>query len=284
MSRSVAVIGLGALGLPVAARLLAAGHSLAVHDVRAEPMHELALRGARAAATPAEAAHEAEVIVSLVADAEQTEAIVSGPGGILETLKPGAIFAIGSTLGPEPVRKLATGIAARGGHTLDIPISGGIPAAKQGALSLMVGGEPTVLERARPVLEAFARDITHCGDVGSGQAAKLAHQLVFAVNVMALLEGLALGKAGGVAPEVMRTVLKQGLANSAVLQVWHELGPRWKGMLRRTAPGAPLPNLRKDLHWVLELAGALDLSVPVAQCASHVADSGQATGHDDPEL
>jgi len=284
MKAPVAVIGLGALGLPVAARLLAAGHATAVHDVRAEPMRELAAQGACAAATPAEAAREAEVIISLVADAGQTERIVSGPDGILQTLKPGAIFATGSTLGPAPVQHIAAQIADKGGHTLDIPISGGIIAARDGALSLMVGGEAAVLARARPVLEVFARDITHCGAVGSGQAAKLAHQLVFAVNVMALLEGLALGKAGGVAPEVMKAVLKQGLANSTVLQVWHELGPRWKGMLQETDPQAPLPNLRKDLHLVLELAESLGLTVPVALRASRVADSGKATGHLDIQL
>ena len=284
MTLPVAVIGLGALGLPVASRLLAAGHPVAVYDVRAEPMRELAAQGARAAATPAEAAREADVIVSLVSDTAQTDSIVSGKGGILETLKPGAIFATGSTLGPAPVQRVAAQIAAKGGHTLDIPISGGIIAARDGALSLMVGGDTAVLQRARPVLEVFARDITHCGVVGSGQAAKLAHQLVFAVNVMALLEGLALGKAGGVDPEVMKTVLKQGLANSTVLQVWHDLGPRWKGMLQATAPDAPLPNMRKDLHLVLELAEALGLDAPVALRASQVADSGKATGHLDSQL
>ncbi|MDP1673084.1 MAG: NAD-binding protein, partial [Burkholderiales bacterium] len=117
---------------------------------------------------------------------------------------------------------------------------------------------------------------------GSGQAAKLAHQLVFAPNEMALLEGLALGKAGGVDPEIMKTVLKQGLANSTVLQVWHDLGPRWKGMLEATAPDAPLPNLRKDLHLVLEMAESLGVPLQIAQHASQVADSGTATGHDDP--
>src|SRR6185436_20542957 len=113
-----------------------------------------------------------------------------------------------------------------------------------GALSLMVGGAPAVLERALPVLRIFARDITRTGDVGSGQAAKLAHQLVFSVNVMALLEGLSLGVAGGVEPAVLKTIIKEGIANSSVLQLWDDLGPRWKKMLEATPPGTTPPNLR----------------------------------------
>lgn len=280
----VGVIGLGALGRPISELLLKARYRTAVYDLRREPVRELAALGAQACASPAEVAGCSDLIISLVSDAAQTDAIVSGDKGILETLQRGAIFATGSTLGPEPVQRVAMKIAARGGDTLDMPISGGILAAREGTLSLMVGGTLATLERALPVFRVFARDITHTGAIGSGQAAKLAHQLVFAVNVMALLEGLALGKAGGVEPEVMKDVLKQGLANSTVLQVWHDLGPRWKGMLALAEEGAPLPNMRKDLHLVLELAESLGMPLQIAEHASQVADSGTAIGHDDPLL
>lgn len=278
----VGVIGLGALGRPVGELLLKAGYRTAVYDVRSEPARELGALGATVCASPAAVAQHSDLIISLVSDAAQTDAVVSGHGGILETLKPGAIFATGSTLGPAPVKRIAQQIAARGGDTLDMPISGGIIAAREGTLSLMVGGAAATLQQALPVFRVFARDITHTGDVGSGQAAKLAHQLVFSVNVMALLEGLSLGVAGGVAPEVLKNVLKQGLANSTVLQVWHDLGPRWKGMLQAAAPGAPLPNMRKDLHLVLELAQELGVELHIAGNASRVADAGIATGHDNP--
>lgn len=284
LEASVGVIGLGALGLPVARRLIDAGCSTAVYDVRAEPVAELAAAGASACKSPAEVAKASDIIISLVSDEAQTDAIVSGKRGILEALKPGAVFATGSTLGPAPVLRIARQLADKGVHTLDIPISGGILAARSGDLSLMAGGDPEVLEAAMPVLRVFAREVTHTGEVGTGQVAKLAHQLVFSVNVMALLEGLALGAAGGVDPDVMKRVLKQGLANSTVLQVWHELGPRWKGMLEATAAGAPLPNMRKDLHLVLEMAKVLGIELPVVSNASQVADSGRATGHGDPLL
>jgi 2-hydroxy-3-oxopropionate reductase len=282
--KNAGVIGLGVLGKPVAERLLKAGYAVAVFDVREEPVAALAAAGARPCAIPAEVAQFSELIVSLVSDRAQTDTVVSGPGGILETLKSGTIFAIGSTLSPAAVRDTARAIAAKGGETLDIPISGGYLAAYDGTLSLMVGGATATLDRARPMFATFANQITHAGDVGAGQAAKLAHQLVFATNVIALLEGLSLGAAAGVHPDVMKQILKAGIANSSVLQLWHDLGPRWKDMLKATAPDAPLPNMRKDLHLVLDLARELGVTLPVVTEASRVADAGVAAGHTDPRL
>lgn len=284
MSAKVGVIGLGVLGRPVAERLVAAGHEVAAFDVRAEPVAALAAAGAVACASPADVAAQSDFIVSLVSDRAQTEDVISGKRGILKTLRRGSVVIIGSTLGPQAVQAAAQAIAARGGETLDAPISGGYLAARDGTLSLMIGGEQSTLDRALPVLRAFGRAITHAGGVGAGQAAKLAHQLVFSVNVMALLEGLSLGAAGGVEPAVMKEILREGIANSSVLQLWKDLGPRWKAMLDATAPGVTPPNMRKDLHMVLELAQELGVSLYLGTQASLIADAGIATGHEDPAL
>jgi 2-hydroxy-3-oxopropionate reductase len=284
MTLSVGVIGLGALGEPIAGLLLKAGFATSVCDVRRDPLERLAKLGGRRCASAAEVARHSEVIVSLVLDEAQTMDVVCGKSGLLGEIRPGAILAIGSTLGPEAVRRIDQALAPKRAHVLDIPISGGIVAAREGALSVMAGGEDAVLERAMPVLKVFARDITRTGGVGSGQTAKLAHQLVFSVNVMALLEGLALGAAGGLEPGVLKEVLRKGLANSAVLQAWPDLGSRWKGMLAASAPGTPPPNMRKDLHLVLQLAGELGVPLHIASLASRVADAGMATGHGDPRL
>lgn len=278
------VIGLGALGAPVSALLLNAGYAVAVYDVRREAVSALKSLGAHACASPAAVAQCSDIVISLVSDRAQTDDIVFGVNGMLAHFRRGAILAIGSTLGPDAVRHIAQALAANNVDVLDIPISGGIVAAREGKLSLMVGGKEGTLARARPVLDVFANQITRAGEVGAGQAAKLAHQLVFGLNVMALLEGLALGAAGGVEPAVMKEVLKQGLANSNVLQVWHDLGPRWKGMLEASAPGAVPPNLRKDLHLVLEFARVLGVELPLGSKASEVADAGSASGHKDPRL
>ena len=284
MTLSVGVIGLGALGEPIAGLLLKAGFATSVCDVRRDPVERLAKLGGRPCASAAEVARHSEVIVSLVLDEAQTMDVVGGKSGLLGEIRPGAIVAIGSTLGPDAVRRIAEALAPQRAHVLDIPISGGIVAAREGALSVMAGGEDAVLERAMPVLKVFARDITRTGGVGSGQTAKLAHQLVFSVNVMALLEGLALGAAGGLEPGVLKEVLRKGLANSAVLQAWPDLGSRWKGMLAASAPGAPPPNMRKDLHLVLQLAGELGVPLYIASVASRIADAGMATGHGDSRL
>ena len=262
--------------------LINARHSVAVYDVRSEPVAELKKLGAVACASPAEVAQHSDIIISLVSDRAQTVDIVFGADGMLEHFRPGAILAIGSTLGPAPVQHIAGVLAEKGAEVLDIPISGGILAAREGKLSLMVGGKRATLERALPVLRVFANQMTRTGDVGTGQAAKLAHQLVFGLNVMALLEGLSLGIAGGVEPAVIKEVLKQGLANSTVLQVWPDLGPRWKGMLEASAPGATPPNLRKDLHLVLEFARELGIDLYLGTQASLIADAGIATGRNDP--
>ncbi|HEX6158392.1 MAG TPA: NAD(P)-dependent oxidoreductase [Burkholderiales bacterium] len=281
MTLSVGGVGLGALGEPIAGLFLKAGFATSVFDVRREPVERLAKIGAKPCASAAEVARQSDVIVSLVLDEAQTMDVVDG---LLGELRPGAILAIGSTLGPEPVRRIAQLLASRRAHVLDMPISGGIVAAREGTLSVMAGGEDAIVERALPVLKVFARDITRTGGVGSGQTAKLAHQLVFSVNVMALLEGLALGAAGGLEPAVLKEVLRKGLASSAVLQAWPDLGTRWKGMLAPSAPGAPLPNMRKDLHLVLQLAEALGVPLHIASQASRIADAGKATGQGDPRL
>jgi 3-hydroxyisobutyrate dehydrogenase-like beta-hydroxyacid dehydrogenase len=149
----------------------------------------------------------------------------------------------------------------------------------------MAGGEDAVIERALPVLKVFAREITRTGGVGSGQTAKLAHQLVFSVNVMALLEGLALGAAGGLDPTGSEGGPAQGPSPTApCCRAWPDLGSRWKGMLAPRAPGAPPPNMRKDLHLVLQLAGELGVPLHVASQSSLIADAGLATGHADPRL
>jgi 2-hydroxy-3-oxopropionate reductase len=284
MTARVGVIGLGVLGRPVAERLVAKGFDVVVYDVRDEPMAALKRAGATACASPAEVAQRSEFILSLVSDAVQTEDVVFGESGILNTLREQAVFVIGSTLGPGPVQKVAQALAERDAETLDAPISGGYLAAQDGTLSMMIGGKKSVLDRALPMLEAIARTITRAGDVGAGQAAKLAHQLVFSLNVMALLEGLTLGAAAGVEPSVMKDILREGIANSAVLGLWSDLGPRWKGMLKATTPGVTPPNMRKDLHLVLELAHELGVPLYLGTQASLIADSGVAAGREDPLL
>ena len=284
MTAHVGVIGLGVLGRPVAERLLEQGFDVAVFDVRTSRRLPSRPPARLACDSPADVAHRSEFIITLVSDEAQTQDVIFEADGILTTLKDEAVVIIGSTLGPAAVQALAGAIAARGGETLDAPISGGYLAASEGTLSMMIGGRQAVLDRAMPVLKAIANKITRAGGVGTGQAAKLAHQLVFSLNVMALLEGLSLGAGAGVEPTALKSILREGIANSGVLALWDDLGPRWKDMLKATDPGVTPPNMRKDLHLVLELAHELGVNLYLGTQGSLIADAGVATGHDNPLL
>jgi 2-hydroxy-3-oxopropionate reductase len=284
MTRQVGVIGLGTIGKPIAEHILSAGYAVNVYDVRPAPIAELAEAGACACASPAEVACSSGLVISLVLDSAQTEDVVFGPKGIMDSLRPGSLFAVGSTLGPHAVQRVAHALKARGCDTIDMPISGGYVAARSGQLSLMIGADAAALERALPVFRTFASVIQRAGDIGAGQAAKLAHQLILTCNIMALLEGLALGAAAGVDPAILRQIIKEGLAGSTALQVWDDLGPRWKKMLQAMPPGQTPPNLRKDMHAVLTLAQQLGVPLFLATQAALIADSGFATGHDNPAL
>ncbi len=280
----VGVIGLGVIGKPIALRVLKAGYPLCVYDIRSEPVTALRDAGATACTSSADVAAHSDVIISLVLDGAQTDDVVFGANGIIHSIKRGAIFATGSTLGPAPVLQIAEALAAKYCATIDMPITGGYLAASAGKLALMVGADDATLARALPVFNTFAHIITRAGGIGAGQAAKLAHQLIMSVNILGLLEGLSLGVAGGVRPEVLKQIIRDGIADSNVLAMWQDMGPRWKSMLQGGAPGADLPNMRKDLHTALELARELGIDLPVGTRVSQVADAGTATGHDNPLL
>src|SRR5437016_5056887 len=149
---NVGVIGLGITGQPIATRLVNAGFRVAVYDVRDEPVAELKDAGAIACTSSADVARRSDIIVSLVSDRAQTDDVVFGAQGILHAIKPGSIFATGSTLGPVPVTRIAQALAEKDCATLDIPFTGGYLAAREGTLSLMVGGAQETLDRALPVL------------------------------------------------------------------------------------------------------------------------------------
>jgi 3-hydroxyisobutyrate dehydrogenase-like beta-hydroxyacid dehydrogenase len=284
MTINVGIIGLGIIGKPIALRVLGAGFPLSVYDIRPEPVLELRNAGATACKASAEVAALSDLIISLVLDGAQTDDVVFGENGVMRTIKPGTVFATGSTLGPAPVLKIAEALSRKDCAMIDMPITGGYLAAAEGNLALMVGATSETLARAVPVFNSFAHIITRAGDVGAGQAAKLAHQLIMSVNVLGLLEGLSLGVAGGVQPDVLKQIIRDGIADSGVLALWNDMGPRWKKMLGASTPDSELPNMRKDLHTALELARELGLRLPVGTQVSKIADAGIATGHDNPLL
>ena len=196
---NVAFLGLGAIGRPMAARLAAAADiSLAVWNRTAERARAFASEtGARHASTPADAARGADLAITCFPVSADVDAVLDGPEGLLAGLARGAMLVDCTSGDPATSRRIAAKLAERGVGFLDAPVSGGTIGAEQGTLTVMVGGDEALLQRARPVLEAFGKKIVHCGDVGAGDALKAVNNALLAIHVWSTAEGLvALAKAG----------------------------------------------------------------------------------------
>ena len=240
-------IGLGAMGLPMARHLHARGLLAAVGNRTRAKAETLAVElGVSAPPTPAALAAQCDVIaLCITADAD----VLTTVHALLPGLQPGAIVIDHSTVAPETARQAAALLAAVGAQFLDAPVSGGVEGARNGKLSVMVGGDVAALERARPVFEAYAARVTHMGAVGSGQATKAVNQVLVAGIAQAVCEGLALGEALGLAPEQLLPTLAAGAAGN-----WF-LDKRGATMLRgEYGVGFKLGLLHKDLTIVRGIA------------------------------
>lgn len=284
MSLSVGFIGLGALGAPMAANLLARGFPLTVHNRRRDRELPLAAAGALRAATPAAAARSADVLALCLSDDAAVAAVLLGEGGAAAAaavagLAPGALVVDFSTIAPATSRAMADALAARSVAYLDAPVTGGTEGARAGTLAVLVGGAAADLERARPVLEAVGRTITAIGPVGAGQAAKAVNQVLVAGSYAAVAEAMALGQRLGLPMEEVRQALVGGAAGSWALE--HRAG----AMLRGEFPlGFRLRLHRKDLAIALEAAAAGGLGLPVAELVAAMEDDLIAAGHGDEDV
>jgi 3-hydroxyisobutyrate dehydrogenase len=265
----VAWIGLGHIGLPMAANAVAAGHEVIGFDVREAAVAELVDLGGRAAASPADAARTADLVDVAVLDGPQVASVTSGTDGVFTAARAGAVVAVHSTVHPATVRAVAER-APRGVAVLDAPVSGGVKGARAGNLCVMVGGPAAGFRRARPVFDAIGDLVVHLGDLGAGLAAKLARNLVGYVTMLAAQEGRALAGAAGTDPERLAEILEHT----------GTLSPMMRDLL--TVPGGdpvytenlePLIRIAsKDLEAALGLADELGIEVPAAALTlDHVA-------------
>lgn len=273
----VAVLGLGAMGRPMAATLVGAGWPVAVFDVRAEARAELAARGATDAASPAEAARGATELIVMVRNVAQVRAALAGPDGALAALAPGATLLLMSTVAPADARDLATLCAGRGLRLLDAPVSGGPGAAEEGRLSIVVGGPDDLLATARPLLETLGDParIWHVGQsAGDGQAMKMINQLMAGVNIVATGEALALAERAGLDPRQAFAIVAESAGSS---WMFRDRGPR---MLdgRFTPARSVLDIFVKDLGIVVDAADDLGLPLFAAAVAHQVFKLGAAAG------
>lgn len=252
----LAFIGLGVMGREMTRHLVTAGYRVRVFDISSDAVKDLADQGAIASASVAEAVADAEIAVSMLPNTPQVEEVVYR-NGVLDHMPSEGIFIDMSTISPEATRVMAASLSEKFISMLDGPVSGGPIGAKNAALSIMVGGDRFAFERAETVLNVMGNTVTHVGAPGAGQTVKLCNQLVCAVNIQAVCEALALGRASGVDLDQMRDVLLGGSASSWMLE---KLGPAM--IAGDASAGFRIDLMLKDLRLVLEMAGQNDVPLP----------------------
>ncbi|MEQ8968568.1 MAG: NAD(P)-binding domain-containing protein [Azospirillaceae bacterium] len=254
---AVGVVGLGLMGKPMALNLNRAGARVTVANRSRGPVDELAGQGLRPADSPRAAAEGADVVVVMVADTPAVDAVLHGPEGVVAGLAPGAIVIdMGTTAVPE-TRRFAAEVAAAGGRWLDAPVSGGQVGAIEGTLTIMAGGDPAVFETALPVLRAMGRRVTRVGDIGAGQVAKAANQLIVGLTIAAVSEAFTLAEAAGVEPGKVREALEGGFAWSRVMELHGQ-----RMVDSAFTPGGRARIQLKDLVQADDLGRSLGVELP----------------------
>jgi 3-hydroxyisobutyrate dehydrogenase-like beta-hydroxyacid dehydrogenase len=252
----VGYIGLGLMGKSVARNILKAGFPLVVHNRSRPAVEELSAEGATAANSPKEVAEQVDVVFTNLPDTPDVEKVVLGEAGILEGAHNGLIYVDNSTIKPASARIIAEKLAAKSVFALDAPVSGGDIGAKNGTLTIMVGGDSSALEKVMPVFLAMGKTVTHVGDAGAGQVAKAANQIMVAAQMVAMGELLVFSKKAGVDPRKVVEAIKGGAAQCWTLDV---KPPRLFDGNRN--PGFKAYMQLKDLKIILDTAREYDIPI-----------------------
>ncbi len=273
-STTVGFIGLGVMGRRMALNLNRAGFALLVHDLNREAVTELVASGARDAGSIAGTA-EADLVITMLPDTPDVEAVVLGEGGLAAAMRPGSVLIDMSSISPTAAVAMQSSLAAKAVAMLDAPVSGGYQGAEAGTLSIMVGGDAEILERCRPVLEAMGKTISHIGGPGAGQVCKVCNQVAVAINIQAVAEALTLARKNGVDPGKVRTALLGGFAQSRALDLHGQ-----RVLDGNYAAGFRVTLQRKDLKLALENGSVTGAALPatalIQQLYGVLANTGRA--------
>lgn len=253
----IGFIGLGIMGLPMAQHLLDAGHALYVHTRTASKAQPLLDRGATWCDSPADVGRNCKLLMTIVTDTPDVEAVLFGPDGAAETLPDGACIVDMTTISPDATRDYAARLADRGISLLDAPVTGGDVGAKNATLTIMVGGDRTAFDHVRPILDLMGRRIVHVGPSGSGQTLKACNQILCAVHMIATCEALTLAKRAGLDLEQIIETLASGAGGSWALE---NLGP--KIAAGDLEPAFMIDLIQKDLRIVQDAAQRLKVALP----------------------
>ncbi|MCX6079862.1 MAG: NAD(P)-binding domain-containing protein [Chloroflexi bacterium] len=253
----IGYIGLGLMGKSIARNILKTGFPVVVHNRSRAAVDELVAEGAVAANSPAEVAEQVDVVFTNLPDSPDVEKVVLGPGGLIETARTGLVYIDNSTIKPATARMIAAKLAEKGVFALDAPVSGGDIGAKNGTLTIMVGGDASALEKVMPVFLAMGKTVTHVGEAGAGQVAKAANQIMVAAQMVAMGELLIFSQKAGVDPQKVVEAIKGGAAQCWTLDV---KPPRLFAGNR--GPGFKAYMQAKDLNIVLETAREYGVPLP----------------------
>jgi 2-hydroxy-3-oxopropionate reductase len=267
-------IGLGVMGAPMAAHLVAAGHEVSGYDVTPAAGEKLEAAGGRAATGVADAVAGADVVVTMLPNHPQVEEVVLATGGVLDSAEPGALLIDMSTIRPETSIAIAEAARDKKIRVLDAPVSGGQAGAEQASLSIMVGGSAEDFEAAKPVFDALGKTVVHVGPHGAGQVVKAANQLVVGGIYGLVAEAIVLLEASGVDALTGLDVLAGGLAGSRILEL------KRKSMVdRQFAPGFRIDLHHKDMGIALAAARQADVALPLTGLVAQLVAAGRAMGH-----
>jgi 3-hydroxyisobutyrate dehydrogenase-like beta-hydroxyacid dehydrogenase len=271
----VAFLGLGIMGSRMAANLAAAGFQLTVWNRTASTAERFAQEhGCAVAATPAEAAAEAEIVVTMVVDGPQVEQALLGEDGVVDRARPGTLCVDCSTIGPAATLQIAAGLSERGLRMVDAPVTGSAPRAQDGTLTIMAGGSEEDFNRAKPLLEAMGRLIVYAGRLGHGQMVKLINNSVAAVNAAVVGQALIVGKRAGLDLDALTTVMGAGSGGSTMLELKarpmreHDYTTLFK-----------LEHMLKDVRLCLEEGQAIGAPFPSAAVTREILSAAAGMGH-----
>ena len=272
---NIGFIGLGVMGRPMAGHLIDAGHHVSLHRVK-ETSQSLVDKGGKALDSARAVAEASDVIILMLPDTPDVEAVLFGADGVAEGLSAGKLVIDMSSIAPVATKDFARRINALGADYLDAPVSGGELGAKNAALTIMVGGEQGVFDKALPLLQTMGKTITLVGGNGDGQTAKVANQIIVGLTIEAVAEALMFAKQAGADPAKVREALMGGFASSRILEVHGER------MVKRTFdPGFRIRLHRKDLTLAIDAAKALDIALPNTAATQQLMNSAVARGDGD---
>ncbi|MBO4268776.1 MAG: 2-hydroxy-3-oxopropionate reductase [Bacteroidaceae bacterium] len=273
-SKKIGFIGLGVMGKPMAKNLLKAGFSLTVFDIKAEPVAELAALGAEKESSPAKVAGKCDIVITMLPNSPHVIQVLTGKDGVLEGIRPGSIIIDMSSISPVVAKKMYAAAAEKGVEMLDAPVSGGEPKAIDGTMSIMVGGKEQVFESVKDILLSMGGSAVLIGDIGSGNTAKLANQIMVALHLSAVSEAMVFAEKAGVDPEKVYQAIRGGLAASTVLDAKMPMI-----LDRNFKPGGPIWMHTKDLLNVRDTALEIDAPIPLTTQILEAMKAMKADGH-----